>query len=656
MLDPRIADAEWLETNGAGSYASSTVCGRNDRRYHGLLVAALRPPVARHVLLSKIDEEVDVGGAKAELGTNAYSGAVHPDGRSLLADAARDPFPRSVFAAGGARIERTVAMLRGERTVAVRYRLLSGARALVTARPLLAFRGDHALTRENAAFDARLDASPGRVSMRPYEALPRMHLLHEGAEVAAGHGWFRGFEYAIERSRGLDHAEDLHNPAALRFELAPDRPVWIAASVDRDSIAGVPEAAAREAERRRGLAPFGDPAADALAVAADQFLVERGDATSVIAGYPWFVDWGRDAMIALPGLALATGRSDEARGVLRAFARAARDGMLPNRFADDAGEPEFNTVDATLWMFEAAGQLFDRGGEDARFVADELYGALVAATAAHERGGPHGIALDADGFVRAGEPALTWMDARVGGAAMTPRVGRPVEIQALWWNAMRRLAAVAGKRRDRAVEARAEAHAARLAERFEGAFWVEAIPGLADVLLDGGGVDASLRPNAVIALSVAAPLLEPARARAMLERARAALVTPAGLRTLAPDDPAYCRRYAGGPAERDRAYHQGTVWPWLLGPFARAWRAAFGDATAAHAFLEPSLRAAAEPFPGTVAEVADGDPPHFSGGCLAQAWSVAELLRATVELRSLRPSRRRARGAGGAVSRAAGKR
>src|SRR5262245_32580061 len=615
-LDPKLLDAEWLETNGAGSYASSTVCGRNDRRYHGLLVAALRPPVARHVLLSKIDEEIEADGERAELGTNAYAGAVHPDGYRRIVEAARDPFPRVVFAVGAARVERTVAMLRGERTVAIRYRLLAGARARVTARPFIAFRQDHSLTHENAALGAHVESAPGRATVRPYGDLPKLHFLHAGAALSDGHGWYRSFDYSIERARGLDHVEDLHNPLALAFDLAPGANGWIAASLDRVSLAGVPGDVEREAARRRGLAAFGDPAADALAVAADQFLVERDRATSVVAGYPWFVDWGRDTMIALPGLALATGRADVARRVLGAFARAARGGMLPNRFADDGGDPEFNTVDATLFFFDAAGRLFDLGGDSERFVLDELYPTLVDAMATHERGGPYGIRVDGEGFVRAGESghALTWMDARVDGIAVTPRIGRPVEIQALWWNAMTRLAAFARRRNDASVAGRAAAHASRLADRFESAFWADALPGLADVRLDDGRLDVSLRPNQVIALDVAPRLIAPDRAKQLLEKAREALVTPAGLRTLAPTDPAYCRRYAGGPIERDRAYHQGTVWPWLIGPFARAWHRAFGDAAQAHAFLEPLLRGVAAPFPGTVAEVADAEAPHVFGG------------------------------------------
>ncbi|MFN0205134.1 MAG: amylo-alpha-1,6-glucosidase [Planctomycetota bacterium] len=636
--NPRFV--EWLEANGAGSFAMTTIAGRNDRRYHGLLVAALDPPVSRHVLLSKLEESIEFEGEtgeinKIELSTNAYPGATYPNGFEYIISAERDPFPRVVFAHGCVQLERTVIVLRHERTVAVRYKLLRGRNVLLTIRPLVAFRPDHELSRANDQINGKKTIRAGCITIKPYAHLPELYFTYsEHGRVLEGGGWYYHFQYEIERRRGLEHSEDLYNHFGLAFSLSEGRELWFCASLDRTGLDNVPSLAQKERERRRALRIFNDPAADALAAAADAFRVERSEYTTIFAGYPWFVDWGRDAMISLPGLCYTTKRFSEARSCLLAFANAAREGMLPNRFADSSGEPEYNTIDATLWMFEAARLLYETGGENSEFILTELYPTLAAAIDTHLRGADHGIFVDDAGFLHGGcgELALTWMDARIDNIPATPRHGRAVEIQALWYNGLRTMQTFAKVNKDEG-RARASALVAeKLKTNFTKVFWMESAGYFADVVDATGRRDASLRPNQVFVATVGRDLAPANIIKKALEKVRLELVTPYGLRTLAPSHPDYKRNYAGGPRERDASYHQGTVWPWLLGPFSRAWAANI-DKNGARLFLVPLLEYIKKPFPGTLFEVADATEPQAPGGCLAQAWSVAEILRSCVELR-----------------------
>lgn len=631
--------AEWIESNGAGSLAMSTVCGRNDRRYHGLLVAALDPPVSRHVIVAKVDETVESAKISFPLSTNRYVNTIHPDGYRRIVKASRSPFPTVVFSDGGIEIERSIILLRKRRAVALRYRLLSGSRAVVTARPLLAMRQDHGLMRANGSFCHGTEVMDEGVSVRPIEGMPAVHFSISGpSDILPGHGWYYDFEYSIERDRGLDCVEDLWNPLGIRFELIEGRELWLVAGVDPVRAADVPRLAAAEAARRRDLCIFNDPAANALATAADSFVMERAGASTIFAGHPWFVDWGRDTMISLPGICIYTERIEETRSILQTFIHHAQDGMLPNRFSDHGGAVELNTVDATLWMFEVGRLLYERGGEWRKIAIDDLYPTLKLAFASHERGAHHGIRLDEAGFIRAGEPgvALTWMDARVDGVPVTPRHGRAVEIQALWCNALRTLSVLAGHRHDRKTATRAQEHLQRISDNFEEFFWMEKAGYYSDVVSDSGVPSESLRPGQLFVMLLAPELVSDARAVRALEAVRTSLVVPLGLRTLEPGVPAYRGIYEGGPASRDRAYHQGTAWPWLLGPFARAW-AAFFDRQSALRLLQPLLHKAVDPFPGSLPEIVDGDAPWRLRGCPSQAWSVAETLHALIKIKNLKP-------------------
>jgi predicted glycogen debranching enzyme len=607
------AKREWIETNGLGGFASSTVAGAHTRRYHGLLMAATEPPAVRCLLLSKLEETMIVGTQRFEISTNLYPGAVHPEGYRYLAEFRLDPFPIFTFEAGGVTVEKRVFMVQGENTVVVEYEALGGLGCQLELRPLIAFRGYHDLTHENSALDGHLNQSAGLFSIQPYPGLPELNVAHNARAVKRRGHWYFHFEYPIERERGLDFQEDLFCPCVLEFDLAPSQPAVVIAST---AVHYASEAASLKSDEisRRGNSAT-------LAAAAGQFIVRRGELHTVIAGYPWFADWTRDTMIALPGLTLSAGRFDLARDILLAFAGRLDQGMLPNRFSDAGGSLEYNTIDATLWFFEAIRQYIEYS-KDAEFVHTHLCEKLKDIIDWHVRGTRFGIHVDADGLLAGGDATtqLTWMDARVDGRPVTPRNGKPVEIQALWYNALQFTASLA----DDHIRARYEDLAAKAAESFNRSFWNEEAGFLYDVI-DGDHRDSSLRPNQVIALSLGYCAIPEDRARRILAAVERSLLTPFGLRTLAPSEAGYRGRYEGPPAERDAAYHQGTVWPWLLGPFIAAERRFNGERAAE--LLQPLLAFAQSRGTGQIPEIFDGDPPHEPRGCFAQAWSVAEILR-----------------------------
>jgi glycogen debranching enzyme, archaeal type, putative len=417
---------EWLETNGIGGYASSTIIGLNTRRYHGLLVAATEPPAGRMVLLSKIEETVIVDGRRYDLSTNRYPGVIFPAGYSFLTEFRRNPCPTFVFHVEGIEIEKRIFMVQGENTVAVEYEF-RGPGCKLELRPLIAFRDYHAVTHQNGALDPAYQNAAGVITLTPYPTLASLYIAHDCLDVQTTATWYFNFEYDIDLERGFTDREDLFNPFVARYDAAPGATVKIIASTERRQVADAPR-----------LRPAADTFAATLTAAADQFIVKRGELETILAGYHWFCDWGRDTMIALPGLTLHTGRPEIARRILLAFAGLVDQGMLPNRFPDRGETPEYNTVDATLWMFEAVRAYAEHTG-DWDFVKDSLYDVLTEIVDWHRRGTRFGIQVDADGLLRAGVPGvqLTWMDAKVGDLVVTPRRGKPVEIQALWYNALR---------------------------------------------------------------------------------------------------------------------------------------------------------------------------------------------------------------------------
>jgi predicted glycogen debranching enzyme len=634
---------EWLETNGLGGFASSTIVGLNTRRYHGLLTAATRPPVGRLVLLSKLEETLIVAGERFELSSNQYPGTVHPQGHLYLEEFRLDPFPTFVYRAAGVTVEKRVWMLHGENTTVIQYELLrTNARpaCALEIRPLIAFRDYHALTHRNDALDRRVQTKPQLVTVAPYADLPALHFAHDASSVHPTGDWYLNFCYRVEEERGLDAREDLFNPFLLRFDFADGLSASIIASTVERSILQVSELRDREIVRRaavRDAAPFADAFVRDLAVAADQFIVKRGDLETVIAGYHWFSDWGRDTMIALPGLALVTGRFETAKNILKAFANAVDRGMLPNRWPDTGETPEYNTVDATLWFFEAAGALVRYTG-DTDFVFTHLLEVLESIVDWHLRGTRFGIRMNDRGLIECGVAGsqLTWMDVKIGDYVVTPRKGMPVEIQALWYNALRTMEDFAVRRNDAAATQRFSEMAERAKRSFDDLFWNESAGCLFDVV-DGEIRDASIRPNQVFAVSLTYPILTGERAVRVMEHVERDLLTPRGLRTLAKDDPQYRPHYEGSPWDRDNAYHQGTVWAWLLGPFVTGYLKAYEYSAVAREKADKWLRGLADHLLevglGQISEIFDGDAPHTPRGCIAQAWSVAETLRAMVEAR-----------------------
>ncbi len=635
---------EWLETNGLGGWASSTLAGAHTRRYHGLLVVATRPPVGRMVMLSKLDESLVFEGGSVELSCNLYPGAVHPQGYHHLKGFSLDPFPTFTYEAEGWVLSKTLAMVHGEHTLVLRYELLRAPGPVqLELRPFFAGRDYHSLTRANPHIQPQAHFEGEVLRFQPYEGQPEIHLLVPGGHFAAVPDWYYNHLYPREAERGLDYSEDLFTCGILRCPLEVGKPLTLIASTadprGRDGRALI-EA---EARRRAGLSSAADPLIRQLSVAADQFLVRRGDARhTLVAGYHWFTDWGRDTMISLPGICLVTGRHTEARSILQAFAEHLSQGMIPNRFPDAGEEPEYNTVDATLWFFVAVYKYLQYT-DDRDFVGQQLWPALQEVIDWHCRGTRYQICVDQDGLLSAGEPGvqLTWMDAKVGDWVVTPRQGKAVEINALWYNALRIMEELAGLF-DPGRAPIYGALAGQVVTRFGEMFWNEEQGYLYDVV-DSDSCDPSLRPNQLFALSLPFPLREGERARLVLAAVERHLLTPCGLRSLAPGEPGYRPRCEGPPWERDGAYHQGTVWAWLLGPFITALVRLHGEEgrVQARTLIEDFQTHLGEAGVGTLSEIFDAEPPFVPRGCIAQAWSVAELLRAYHEdVLQLAPPRR----------------
>jgi predicted glycogen debranching enzyme len=632
---------EWLETNGLGGFACGTLSGANTRRYHGLLTVALNPPGGRMLLLSKLEETLVLGDRRIDLSTNEYAGAIHPEGYLLLTNFRLDPLPTWTFEVEGLRMEKSIFMPQGSNTVQVEYKVLQAPAAIepvLEVRPLVAFRDYHSTTHENGALNPAIESAANSASLQPYPGLPRLYFAHDAIRVQEQGYWYKNFLYRVERERGLDFEEDLYNPFVLSWNLNKKCGANVIASTGQREIEQAAATRTVELQRRQRLvasSPVDDPLVCSLTVAASQYLVRRGEDWTVIAGYPWFMDWGRDTMISLPGLTLCTGKTDIARSILRNYARHTDMGMLPNRFADSGEGAEFNTVDATLWYFEAA-RVYGALTNDYDFIRNELYEVLAQIIEFHIKGTRYNIKVAHDGLLNAGAPGvqLTWMDAKIGDWVVTPRSGKPVEIQALWYNALRTMEDLAARFSDDNQRKKYSSLAALTSEMFNRTFWNKDAQCLYDVI-NGGPPDGSIRPNQIFAISLHHSMLSQERARAVVEKVEKELLTPVGLRTLNRSDDRYRATYEGNQYSRDSAYHQGTVWPWLLGPFVSAYvRVNGGTAQArarAHDYLRGIEAHLSEAGLGQISEIFDGDVPYRARGCFAQAWSVAEILRALCE-------------------------
>ncbi|MCC7359128.1 MAG: glycogen debranching enzyme family protein [Anaerolineales bacterium] len=641
---------EWWVTNGLGGWASGTVSGANTRRYHGLFVPALAPPLGRTVLVEKLNEQVLLGGQAFPLSSNEYAdGTIHPHGyRHIETFQLEAGLPVWRFALAECLLEKRVWMAHGANTVYVTYTHARAGRPLdLDVLVMTTHRDAHGETSGKGWEPIVVPTADGAVV---HAHATGTRLRASGGRFSPVRQWHWRVRHRVETGRGLPDLEDQF--AAGRFEVTLNPGETWALVISLNPQPGLDWAEALAAARDRAVGLIAQARAQAepawvkqLVLAADQFIVRRGDGYTVLAGYPWFGDWGRDTMIALPGLTLNTRRTDVAASVLRTFARYISDGMLPNRFPDVGEQPEYNTVDATLWYFHALERYVAATGD--LVLASELWPSLEDIIAWYRRGTRFGIHVDpADGLLYAGQPdvQLTWMDAKVNGRVITPRIGKPVEINALWINALRVMARLA-----KALKTTPRADYAPLALQAEASFeqfWYAEGGYLYDVIGGPDGPDPSLRPNQLIAVALPAGPLAAAeqreRAAQVVAACGRALLTSYGLRSLAPGHPGYVSRF-NGPAEvRDAAYHQGTVWAWLIGPFVDAYLRVSDDPATARSFLAPFAQHLADDGLGSVAEVFEPEPPFAPGGCPAQAWSVAEVLRAWCEAAPPRARRPRA--------------
>jgi len=644
---------EWLEANGIGGFASSTVIGANTRRYHALLCAATRAPQERMVLVSKADETITASGRRFDLGANVWPGAISPNGYMYLAEFHLDPLPRWIYEVPGPegllRLQKTVWMQYCHNTTVVEYVLLEGSACQLEVRPYVTGRDYHSTHLANNSFNKNTEISPGVVAMKPYDSTPLIVFSHSG-EFYSGGAWYYDFEWPIERERGLDFHEDAYCPGAFVFKLEAGGAATLVVSTAPQDVEGSRASKQAETERRIALIPAAEPAAapdwtaseTKLRLGADQFIVAREDGLhTVLAGYPWFTDWGRDTMIALPGLCLETGRFEIAKSILFSFANAMSQGMIPNRFPEGNETPDYNTVDATLWFFHAVARYGETSG-DWDTVAS-LYPKLAESIEWHLAGTRYGIkADDYDGLLAAGDAntQLTWMDAKVGNTAFTPRFGKAVEIQALWYNALRFMASYSrtiGK--DEMAGICAE-WSRKVAGSFNDLFWNPKENCLYDCI-DGDNKDAAVRPNQIFVVSLPHRLLPRERELSVVAAVAADLLTPHGLRSLSPRDSRFRKIYIGNAWERDSAYHQGTTWGWLLGPFLSAYLRVNDYSPAARAqgltWIQPMLDHLDQAGLNSISEIFDGAAPFTPRGCFAQAWSVSETLRAWLELHAPAP-------------------
>lgn len=640
----KAVDKEWIETNGLGGWASATLAGALTRRYHGLLVAATQPPVGRMVMLSKLDESLYTAQGKFDLGCNQYANTIFPQGYMHLSRFERGIFPEFTYEAGGVRLKKTMVSVSGENTTLVIYEVLKAEEAFtMELLPLVAARDYHTLTHANADINGYVHFENGIFHQKPYAPLPDLFIYVPGSSFTHAPDWYYHFDYRIEQQRGLDHREDLFNPGKFYVKLRAGERLGIIISTLPPYGRHALEMWQQEKNRREKVLnhlPHKNELVQTLALAADQFIVSRDEnLKSVIAGYHWFSDWGRDTMISLPGLCLATGRPEDARRILRAFARYVNQGMLPNRFPDSGEAPVYNNVDATLWFFVAIHK-YHEYTRDHDFVQTEMMPVLKEIIDWYGRGTRYNIRVDDDGLVYAGMHGeqLTWMDAKVEGWVVTPRQGKPVEVNALWYNALciySRFLKLFGEEVHSLYHL---AKADRVRDVFNHVFWNEDKQCLYDFIGDNFKNDA-IRPNQLFAISLPFPLVNGERAKSILKITEEKLLTPVGLRSLSADHVEYKATYLGNQWSRDGAYHQGTVWSWLLGPYMDAAlrvKGALGRKQIKNLLknFEFHFREAGI---GTISEIFDAEPPHAPRGCIAQAWSVGELLRIIMEHRLYEP-------------------
>jgi glycogen debranching enzyme len=683
-----LGGAEWLETNGLGGWASSSIIGCNTRRYHGLLIAATKPPAERTALVSKLDETIVLTGERYELGTNQYqNNTIHPAGQQYLKSFTKDFFPEWIYEIKGVELKKTIAMIHNENTTVIVYEVIKAPQSFqLELLPLLSVRGYHAMMHANDAVNRNAEFTNDTFITKLYNDTPDIYINVPGGDYYHHPDWFLHFNYAVEQYRGLDFDEDLFNPGHFSVALKEGDKIGIILSTENPAGRNAIESLQKEKARREKLVE-GQPKDEMLQqliFAADQFIVRRtapsnshneeappnlpqgeachaqsslfgeldsctvfsssegcavdspplgesegaGALATIIAGYHWFTDWGRDTMISLPGLCLSTGRYEDAKKIITAFANSVSMGMLPNRFQDNNEPPEYNNVDGTLWYFIAIKKYLEATGDE-KFVIKEILPVLKEIIDWHFRGTRYNIHVDEDGLLYAGETGqqLTWMDARIGTWVVTPRMGKPVEIQALWYNVLKIFAELLRMNEQEHDAELVDLSAAKAKDSFDKLFWYAEGNYLYDVIDEHGMPDASLRPNQLFAVSLPYALIEGDKAKAIVKIVEDKLYTPVGLRSLPADDVHYIHKYGGDQWHRDSSYHEGTVWSWLLGPYIDSLIKVKSEKSKVKKVIEDFKYHLNEGCIGSVSEIFDADAPHHPRGCIAQAWGVAEVLR-----------------------------
>jgi predicted glycogen debranching enzyme len=642
-VDITRLEEEWLEADGFGGFASGTVGMLRTRRYHALLLAATRPPGGRTVLVNGVEAWLEAGGQRFPLSMQRYGPDVlYPDLRPSLVSFDTAPWPTWRFQlTAQTAIVADLLVSKATRETVLRWRMeQAGASAewsapVLKVRLLISGRDYHALHHQNSAFNfnAQISDDYACVNWQPYGDLPVIHAATNGVYTHAP-DWYRNFCYVREQERGLDFSEDLATPGVFSFNLAAADAVLILSAAGAAMAATPPcitaqTAAGHAAELASVEQQRRDKLGSRLHRSADAYVVSRNEGRTILAGFPWFTDWGRDTFIAMRGLLIASNRLDEAEAILLEWSGTLSEGMLPNRFPDYGDTPEYNSVDASLWFVVAVHDYLatPHASADTRACLQQAVDAILTG---YTQGTRFNIQISAaDGLLSAGVPGvqLTWMDAKVGDWVVTPRIGKPVEVQALWINALRIAATWNPQWQQPAARALQAFH-----ERFVDPS-TQALFDNVDVDHVAGAIDRSIRPNQIFAVGgLPFPLLDGAAARAVVAQVEAQLLTPLGLRTLAPSDPAYRGRYSGAPLARDGAYHQGTAWLWLLGPFIEAWLSVHGTTADTVAevrtrFLAPLYDHLDHAGLDHLSEIADGDAPHAPAGTPFQAWSLGELLR-----------------------------
>ena len=629
---------EWLAVNHLGGYAASTVPGCNTRKYHGLLVAAMCPPVRRMVILSRVEETVYHDGWPHALACNEYPDAMHPQGYQMLRAFSNEPFPRWAYQGDGWTLEKQVRLLNGENTVLLSYTLMGSPKPVeLEVRPLFALRGIHELMYQWNAPLTPQNLSPTHHHIPATHATPEAFFAHDGKFVGEGY-WYLNSIYRREQERGYSGLEDLWSPGVVRYALMPGQTVHFVCSTDPIELERVTEAARLQFAGACAPPVDGeryDRALEALSLAAKQFVVQtREGRTTLTSGYPWSAPNGRDAMINLPGLLLVTGKLTAAKAVLEYFASLVNHGLMPSEFPTDGTAPQYRGADVSLWFINAVREYLRYSGDDK--TVQKLFDVIDGILSAYAAGTGLGVRVDADGLLSAGSAAIpvTWMNAQINDLAVTPRHGRAVELNALWYNALRIGADMARQFHQPVRAEELFTLANKVKQTFNRRFWNEQTGCCFDVVADQGN-EGAIRPNQILAISLPYPILNVDRHAAVLSKVRDELLTPLGVRTLSSSDANYRGRYGGTILARDSAYHQGCAYPWLLGPFVSAFLRVYGRAQPtrdqAMGMLKSCLEHLCGQGSGQIHELFDGDSPHYAGGLTACARSVAEILRAYVE-------------------------